>query len=40
MKFQMFKLVLEKGEESEIKLTTAGLWKKQESSEKHLFLLY
>ena len=31
----MFKLVLEKAEESEIKLpTTAGTWKKQESSRK------
>ena len=35
MNFQMFKLVLEKAEESEIKLpTSAGLWKKQESSRK------
>ena len=32
---QMFKLVLEKAEEPEIKLTTsAGSWKKQESSRK------
>ena len=32
---QMFKLVLEKAEEPEIKLpTSAGLWKKQESSRK------
>ena len=31
MNFQMFKLVLEKAEEPEIKLpTSAGLWKKQE----------
>ena len=31
----MFKLVLEKAEESEIKLSTsAGSWKKQESSRK------
>ena len=31
--FLMFKLVLEKAEEPEIKLpTSAGLWKKQESS--------
>ena len=38
---QMFKLVLEKAEEPEIKLpTSAGSWKKQESSRKHLFLLY
>ena len=35
MNFQMFKLVLEKAEEPEIKLpTSAGLWKKQESSRK------
>ena len=41
MNFQMFKLVLEKAEEPEIKLpTSAGTWKKQESSRKHLFLLY
>ena len=41
MSFQMFKLVLEKAEEPEIKLpTSAGSWKKQESSRKHLFLLY
>ena len=33
--FQMFKLVLEKAEEPEIKLpTSAGSWKKQESPEK------
>ena len=33
MNFQMFKLVIEKAEESEIKLpTSAGSWKKQESS--------
>ena len=33
MNFQMFKLVLEKAEEPEIKLPTmAGSWKKQESS--------
>ena len=39
--FQMFKLVLEKAEEPEIKLpTSSGSWKKQESSKKHLFLLY
>ena len=38
----MFKLALEKAEESEIRLPTfAGISKKQESStEKHLFLLY
>ena len=33
MNFQMFKLVIEKTEESEIKLpTSAGSWKKQEIS--------
>ena len=35
MNFQIFKLVLEKAEEPEIKLpTSAGSWKKQESSRK------
>ena len=35
MNFQMFKLVLEKAEEPEIKLpTSAGSWKKRESSRK------
>ena len=35
MNFQMFKLVLEKAEEPEIKLpTSTGSWKKQESSRK------
>ena len=35
MNFQMFKLVLEKAEEPEIKFPTyAGLWKKQESTRK------
>ena len=35
MNFQMFKMVLEKAEEPEIKLpTSAGSWKKQESSRK------
>ena len=35
MNFQMFKLVLEKAEEPEIKLpTSSGSWKKQESSRK------
>ena len=40
--FQIFKLVLEKAEEPEIKLpTSAGSSKKQENSrKKHLFLLY
>ena len=38
--FQLFKLVLEKAEEPEIKLpTSAGSSKKQESSRKHLLLL-
>ena len=37
----MFKVVLEKAEEPEIKLpTSTGSLKKQESSRKHLFLLY
>ena len=41
MNLQMFKLVLEKAEEPEIKLpTSAGSWKKQESSRKTSFLLY
>ena len=41
MNFQMFKLVLEKAEEPEIKLpTSAGSLKKQESSRKTSFLLY
>ena len=35
MNFQIFKLVLEKAEEPEIKLPTfSGSWKKQESSRK------
>ena len=35
MNFQMFKLVLEKAEEPEIKLpTSAGSWKEQEGSRK------
>ena len=41
MNFQMFKLVLEKAEEPEIKLPTfAGSLEKQKSSRKHLLLLY
>ena len=42
MNFQMFKLDLEKAEETEIKMpTSVGSWIKQESSrKKHLFLLY
>ena len=40
-KLQMFKLVLEKAEEPEIKVAiSAGSSTKQESPEKHLFLLY
>ena len=38
MDFQMFKLVLEKAEEPEIKLpTSAGSWKRQESSRKNIY---
>ena len=41
MNFQMFKLVLKKAEEPEIKLPTSdGSSKKQRVPEKHLFLLY
>ena len=41
MNFQMFKLVLEKAEEPEIKLpTSARPWKNKRVPEKHLFLLY
>ena len=41
MNFQMFKLVLEKAEEPEIKLpTSAGSSKNRRVPEKHLFLLY
>ena len=41
MKFQMFKLVLEKAEEPEIKLpTSAGSWKKQESSRKNIYFSF
>ena len=37
MNFQMFKLVLEKAEEPEIKLpTSAGSWKSKRVPEKHL----
>ena len=37
MNFQMFKVVLEKAEEPEIKLpTSTGLWKKQESFQKNI----
>ena len=37
----MFKLVLEKAEELEIKLpTSAGSWKKQESSRKNIYFCF
>ena len=37
----MFKLVLEKAEEPEIKLpTSAGSWKKQESSPKNIYFCF
>ena len=39
--FQIFKLVLEKAEEPEIKLpTSAGSWKKQESSRKNIYFCF
>ena len=39
--FKMFKLVLEKAEEPEIKLpTSAGSWKKQESSRKYIYFCF
>ena len=41
MKFQMFKLVLEKAEEPEIKLpTSTGSSKKQESSRKNIYFCF
>ena len=41
MNFQMFKLVLEKAEESEIKLpTSAGSWKKEESPRKNIYFFF
>ena len=41
MNFQMFKLILEKAEEPEIKLpTSAGLLKKQESSKKNTYFCF
>ena len=41
MNFQMFKLVLEKAEEPEIKLpTSAGSLKKEESSRKNIYLCF
>ena len=36
----MFKLVLEKAEEPEIKLPTSGSWKKQESSRKNIYFCF
>ena len=37
----MFKLILEKAEEPEIKLpTSAGSWKKQESSRKNIYFCF
>ena len=41
MNFQMFKVVLEKAEEPEIKLpTSAGSWKNQESSRKKVYFCF
>ena len=41
MNFQMFKLVLEKAEEPEVKLpTSTGSWKKQESSRKNNYFCF
>ena len=41
MNFQMFKLVLEKAEEPEIKFATSpGSWKKQESSRKNIYFCF
>ena len=41
MNFLIFKLVLEKAEEPEIKLpTSAGSWKKQESSRKNVYFCF
>ena len=41
MNFQMFKLVLEKAEEPEIKLPTpTGSWKKHESSRKNIYFCF
>ena len=41
MNFHMFKLILEKAEEPEIKLpTSAGSWKKQESSRKNIYFCF
>ena len=41
MNFLMFKLVLEKAEEPEIKLpTSAGSWKKQQNSRKNIYFCF
>ena len=41
MNLQMYKLVLEKAEEPEIKLpTSTGSWKKQESSRKKIYFCF
>ena len=41
MNFLMFKLVLEKADELEIKLpTSAGSWKKQENSRKNIYFCF
>ena len=41
MSFLMFKLVLEKAEEPELKLqTSAGSWKNQESSRKNIYFCF
>ena len=41
MNFQLFQLVLEKAEEPEIKWpTSAGSWKKQESSRKNIYFCF
>ena len=41
MNFLMFKLVLEKAEEPEVKLpTSAGSWKKQESSRINIYFCF
>ena len=41
MNFQMYKLVLEKAKESEMKLpTSSGSWKKQESSRKNIYFCF
>ena len=41
MNFQMFRLILEKAEEPEIKLpTSTGSWKKQESSKENIYFCF